>query len=50
MKVIDYIDTANGYVHHILVPDYNMPFLFWLLMVIAFGSLIFLILKKILNA
>lgn len=50
MKVIDYIDTANWYTHHILVPDYNMPFLLWLLMVIACWSLIFLILKKILNA
>lgn len=50
MTVIDYLDTANWYVHHILVPDYNMPFLLWLFMVIAWGSLIFLILKKIFNA
>lgn len=50
MTIIDYLDTANWYVHHILVPDYNMPFLLWLFMVIAWWSLIFLILKKILNA
>jgi len=50
MTIIDYLDTANGYTHHILVPDYNMPFLLWLFMVIAWWSLIFLLLKKILNA
>lgn len=50
MTIIDYVDLTNGFTHHILVPDYNMPFLLWLLMVIACGSFIFLILKKILNA
>lgn len=50
MTIIDYIDANNWFVHHILVPDYNMPFLLWLLMVIACGTLIFLILKKLLNA
>lgn len=50
MTIIDYLDTANWYVHHILVPDYWMPFLLWLFMVIAWWSLIFLILKKLLNA
>lgn len=46
MTVIDYIDTANWYTHHILVPDYNMPFLFWLFMVIAWGSIIFSLINR----
>lgn len=50
MTVIDYLDTANGFTHHILVPDYNMPFLLRLFMVITGWSLIFLIIKKLLNA
>ena len=48
MTIIDYIDTANWFVHHILVPDYNMPLLLWLYMVIAWWSLIFILLNRIL--
>ena len=47
MTIIDYLDTSNWYVHHVLVPDYNMPLLFWLYMVIAGGSLIFILINRI---
>lgn len=48
MTIIDYIDTTNWFVHHILVPDYNMPLLLRLYMVIAWWSLIFILLNRIL--
>ena len=48
MTVIDYLDTTNWFVHHVLVPDYNMPFLLWCFMVIAGGSLIFTLINNLL--
>lgn len=46
MEIISYIAT-DWFTHYLFVPPYWMPFLLWLFMVIATGSLIFLILKKI---
>lgn len=47
MEIISYIAT-DGFTHYLFVPAYWMPFLLWLLMVIATSSLIYLVLKKIL--
>lgn len=47
MTIIDYLDTSNWFIHHVLVPDYNMPFLLWLYMVIAGGSLIFILINRL---